>query len=92
LRIKYEESEAIREAKKAKKEAKLARIAEGEEVEDEDEEEEEQLENQTNQSMDEANAFKSDIGILADFFCFDCEKFTLKVMQGVPNKSLWSLD
>jgi hypothetical protein len=35
---------------------------------------------------------QQDIQIMADFFCFDAPPFTLKVMQGVPNRSLYNLD
>ena len=29
---------------------------------------------------------------MADFFCFECPTFTMKIMQGVPNKSIFNLD
>jgi hypothetical protein len=29
---------------------------------------------------------------MADFFCFDCPQFTMKIMQGQPIKSLYNLD
>lgn len=42
--------------------------------------------------MDGGSSGQSDINIIADFHCFDIPQFTVKVLQGVANKSLLSMN
>ena len=44
------------------------------------------------ESREEASTLKEDLNAIADFICSDNEKFTLKIMQGVQNRSLENMD
>jgi len=82
MRIKVEQAQALEEQKRRAR-------AEG------DEEEEEEADNQTNtldESKEEASTLAMDLALVADFQCFECPQFTMKILQGVQNKSLLNLD
>ena len=44
------------------------------------------------ESKEEASTFQQDYNQLADFFCFDVPQFTMKILQGVPNRTLMNLN
>lgn len=44
------------------------------------------------ESRDEGSTFQQDMQLIADFLCFEVPQFTIKILQGVPNKSLMNLD
>lgn len=84
MRIKVEQQEALEAQKRKAKE-------EGEELE-EDEDEVQQITMTQDESKEEASTIQQDMAQIADFLCFEINQFTMKVMQGVPNKSLYNLD
>lgn len=44
------------------------------------------------ESKEDASSYQQDMAIMADFMCFEIPQFTVKIMQGVPNKSIYNLD
>ena len=81
MRLKVDQQEAL--------EAQRRKAAEdGEELE----EEEDQITMTNEESREEASTFQQDMTQIADFLCFDIPQFTTKVLQGVPNKSLFNLN
>ena len=99
LKIKVEQQEALEEQKRKAKEAKLAaRLARQAAGEDEDEEEEEEepdqkeetMTNNGDESMDHGHGH-GEMGQIADFHVHEIPQFTIKVMQGVANKSLLAM-
>jgi len=75
----------------------MARIAAGEEDEEEEEEEEEPerqetMTNNGDESMDQGHGGSHEMQQIADFHVYDIPQFTIKVMQGVANKSLLTMN
>lgn len=98
MRIKVEQHEALEEQKRLAREARLAakhhdnEDGEGDEEPEEDEPEEgTQTHNDGNESFDQAGG-SHEMQQIADFHCFDIPQFTMKVMQGVANRSLLSMN
>lgn len=67
---------------------KLKAAENGEEIE----EEEDQITMTQDESKEEASTINQDMQMIADFLCFEIPQFTLKILQGVPNRALYNLD
>jgi len=80
--IKREQEEFQEEQKRKAKEA--ARAA--------GEEEEETAGQQFEDSEDKMTTIEQDVEGAADFKVWDCPKFTLKILQGIPNKAIENLN
>ena len=63
-----------------------------EEEEDEEEQKEETMTNNGDESMDQGGHGNGEMGQIADFHVNEIHQFTIKVMQGVANKSLLAMN
>lgn len=61
-------------------------------LDEEDDEEGQALTLTMEESREEASTLHQDYQQIADFLCFDVPQFTMKILQGVPNRSLMNMN